>query len=135
MNVEQQGTTGIGGVGQVAAPVGEIPQQPGVDRAEGQLTGLRRRARTVHMIEYPADLAGGKIGVEQQTSLVLQDVAATFVLQPFGNLLAPSTGAPVLPYDGPVDGLAGASIPQQGGFALIGNADGADVACLQSGFV
>jgi len=41
--------------------------------------------------------------------------------------------APVLPHDGVVDGLAGAAVPHHGGLALVGDADGADVAAGQAG--
>src|SRR5690606_8498681 len=134
VNVEQQGATGIGGVREVTASAGEIPQQPGIDRAKRQLPCLGSGPGALHIIKYPADLAGGKVRVEQQSGLVLEDGAATFALQSIRNLLAPGAGAAVLPHDGPVNRFASAPIPQQGGFALIGDADGANVASLEPGF-
>ena len=48
------------------------------------------------------------------------------------ELLAESGGAAILPDDGVVDGLAGGAVPDDGGFALVGDADGGDVAGLHS---
>ena len=42
--------------------------------------------------------------------------------------------AAVLPDDGVVEGLAGFTVPHQGGFALIGDADGGDIAGCDPGF-
>src|SRR5262249_56250745 len=42
-------------------------------------------------------------------------------------------GAPVLPYDGTVDGLARAPVPHHTGLALVGDADRGDVTCRQLG--
>ncbi len=46
---------------------------------------------------------------------------------------APVRRAPVLPDQRGMQRLAGRALPQDGGFALVGHADGADVRCLQSG--
>src|SRR5690606_3041634 len=89
VNVEQQCTAGIGGIGEVAAAAGKVPQQPGVYGAEGEFAGFCRSACTFNMIEYPADLAGRKIRVQQQAGFVLQDVAALFASQTPGDLLTP----------------------------------------------
>ena len=50
------------------------------------------------------------------------------------ELLAESGGAAILPDDGVVDGLAGCAVPDDGGFALVGDADGGNVAWLCVGF-
>ncbi len=42
------------------------------------------------------------------------------------ELAAARSGAAILPDDGIVDGRAGAPIPENGGLALIGDADGGD---------
>ena len=43
---------------------GQPPQQEAVDRAEGQLAALGRRARARHLLEQPGELGGGEIGVD-----------------------------------------------------------------------
>ena len=68
-DVEQQRARGIGGVGGVHLAAGQPPQQETVDGAEGELAGLRRRARAGDVVEQPGDLAGGEIGIEQQPGL------------------------------------------------------------------
>ena len=73
------------------------------------------------MIEDPADLAGGKIGVDHQAGFALDGLARL-------QSVAIGRGAAALPDDGGRDRLAGAAIPDHGGFALIGDADGGDVA-------
>ena len=43
-------------------------------------------------------------------------------------------GAAVLPDDGVMDGFAGGTVPDNGSFALVGDADSGDVFRLQAGF-
>ena len=43
------------------------------------------------------------------------------------HLVAEAGGAAVLPDDGVADRLAGLAVPDDGGFALVGDADGGDV--------
>ena len=61
--------------------------------------------------------ASGRPGLAAEA--VLADVAA--------ELPAERVGAGVLPDEGVVDGLAGVPVPQQGGLALVGDADRLDV--------
>ena len=51
----------------------------------------------------------------------------------FAQLDAGGFGPAVLPDDGVVDGQAGAAVPHHGGFALVGDADGAHVLGLNAG--
>ena len=69
VDVEQQGARGVGRVGGVHLAAGQPPEQEAVDRAEGELAGLGRRARAVDVVEQPGDLGGGEIGIEQQAGL------------------------------------------------------------------
>src|SRR5206468_1350206 len=46
--------------------------------------------------------------------------------------IAHAGGAPVLPHDGAVDGLAGPAIPHDGGFALVGDAHSGEIGGAQA---
>src|SRR5882762_6696881 len=100
----------------------EPPDEKGVDRAEQEMTRPRGRARSRYAVEYPGDLRGRKIGVEQQPGLV-RDFRFHAALVQFTAALRRSA---VLPDDGIEDRDSAASIPDDGGFALIGDADGGD---------
>src|ERR1022692_2124317 len=78
------------------------------------------------MIENPGNLAAGEVGVDQQAGALLYEMFVTFVLE----LLAKAGGTAILPDDGVVDGLAGCAVPDDGGFALVGDADGGNVGGL-----
>ena len=106
-----------------ARVAGQLPDEPGVHGAERQLAGVGARARARHVVENPADLARGKIGVDEQAGLRLNRVAGAVGLQP----LAVVGGAAVLPDDGVVHRLAGLAVPDDRRLALVGDADGGDV--------
>ncbi len=122
VDIEELGPAGVGRVGCVHAAAGEAPQKKTVDRAEGQLACLRGGAGALHVIEDPAELGGGKIGIDQQ--------AGARADQPLGALfaqaIADARGAAILPYDGVMDGFSARAIPDNDRFALVGNADGGD---------
>ena len=96
---------------------------------KASLPASRRGARAFDTLEQPSDLAGGKIRIEQQAGLGgdLRLVAART------QRIAKIGGAPVLPDDGIVDRLAGSALPDDRGFALIGDADAGDVLGRQAG--
>ena len=85
--------------------------------------------RTLDMVEDPADLGGREVGVNHQPGAAPDLLGAAKLPQLGTERLA----APVLPDDRVVDGLAGAAVPDHGGLALVGDADGLDVARGQPG--
>ena len=108
---------------------GEMPDEPAVDRAEGELAGLRPRTCARHIVENPGDLGAGEIGIEQQPGL-----PGDHRFEPVG--FAGGTElrrAPVLPDDRIVDRLTGFAVPDNGGLTLVGDADGGDVLGIQTG--
>jgi hypothetical protein len=117
MDVEEHRARGVGDVGGVHASAGEVPHQPGVDRAEGELAALGARPRSVDTVEQPAQLRSREIGVDQQTGTRLHE---RFVLP---QLVAQFGGAAVLPDDGVVNRLAGGAVPHHRRLALVGDAD------------
>ena len=100
----------------------QVPQKEGVDRAEQELARLRAAAREGHVVEDPADLGGGKIGVRVQTGARVDPLAVLFF-----DLFTIGGGAAALPDDRVVDGLAREAVPYERRLALVGDADGGDL--------
>jgi hypothetical protein len=107
----------------VRLAAGELPQQIGVDRAEGELAGFRRLARVRHIVEQPGDLGGGEIRIEQQSGAVGYELLVART----GERRAGIVGAAILPDDRIVDRLAGGAVPDDGRLALVGDPDRRDV--------
>ncbi len=104
-------------------PAGEIPDQPGVDRAEERITLLGIRSKSRSIIKKPAQFRAGEIGCQREPGYRAKPIYAIT----FGQLVANLFRARVLPDDRVGVWFAGMAIPNQRGFALIGDSDGADV--------
>ena len=102
----------------------QVPQQPAVDGAEGQLAGRGPRAGIRHVIEQPGQLGGREIGVQFESAAVLDQGRVAGLAQ----ALAVGNGAAVLPDDGGRQRAARGALPQHGGFTLVGDADGGHLA-------
>jgi hypothetical protein len=124
VDVEQQRARGIAVVGHMRLAAAEVPHQPAVDGAEQQLATLGALLRTFHVVEDPAHLGRGEIGVDQQAGPLADQCLMPVGLQP----LADGVALPRLPDDGVVDRLAGGTVPDHGGFALVGDAQRGDMA-------
>jgi hypothetical protein len=98
------------------------PHEIGIDRAEGEFAAFGAGARAGDIVEYPGDLGGAEIRIEPQACALAHQSLAAFSLQ-FG---AGVGGAPVLPDDGVVDGIAAPALPDERGLALIGQTDRCD---------
>ena len=122
-DIVQHGAGGVGVIGDVHPPAGQLPDQPAIHGAEQQAALRRHLAGVGDVIQDPLDLGAGKIGVDQQAGM-LPDIR----LQPLSlQFLADWGGAAALPYDGVINGAAGLLIPHDGGFPLVGDADGGDL--------
>ena len=86
-----------------------------------------RCRRPGNLVEQPADLGGGEVRVDDQSGLAPDQRLVV------GQLAATGRGPPVLPDDGVVDRLAGAAVPQHRGLALVGDAQGGQVAGPDAG--
>ncbi len=101
-------------------PAGQLPDEKGIHSPEEQIPRPRPLARALHMIEDPGKLGAREIGIEQQAG-----ARAHHLLMPrLAQRRAGRGGAPVLPDDGAMDRAAGAAVPDHGGLALVGDADG-----------
>ena len=122
LGVEEQGTAGVGGIGGVGAavrPAGEVPQDPGVDGAEGE-AGVGRVEPEAALGEEPGGLGGAEVRIEHEPGAVAHQGQMTGL----GQAPAEGGSAPVLPDDGPVEGPAAAPVEGDQGLALVGDADG-----------
>jgi hypothetical protein len=106
---------------------GQTPQQERIDGAEGQMAGGGERASAFDVVEQPGDLGGREIRIEQQAGLGRDGGLVARFLQPAAQVRR----AAILPDYGAVNGLGGAPVPEQAGFALVGDADSGDIGCGQ----
>ena len=123
-DVVEHGAAGVGAVGHMDFAAGELPHQPGVHGAEQDLARLGPLPRAGHVIQDPLDLGGGKIGIRHQAGILADVFRHAGLLH---QLVHQRGGAAALPDDGIVDGAAGGLFPQDGGLALVGDADGVNV--------
>ena len=130
-DVVDQGARGVGGVGGVDAASGQVPDQPGVDGAEGELAGFGPRPRALDVVEEPLHLGPREVGVEKKAGAGGDHRFVPGGLQGGAGV----GGAAVLPDDGGVDRLAGLAVPDQRRLALVGDADGGDVGGLDAGLL
>ena len=123
VDVKEHGPGGVGVVGHMGLAAGELPDQPGFHGAEEQLAPPGPLPDAGDVLQNPAQLGSGKVGVDDQAGF-----AAVGLRQALGlEAVAVLAGAAALPDDGPGNRLAGELVPDDGGFPLIGDADGGDV--------
>ncbi|MNC06296.1 hypothetical protein D3C75_538030 [compost metagenome] len=108
--------------------VGHLPHQPGVYGAEQQLAVHRLLAGPFHVVQDPLHLGAGEVGVQHQAGVFPHVLFQAAGFQFFTD----GRGAAALPDDGVVDGFAGGFLPDNGGFTLVGDADGGDLLAVQA---
>ncbi len=129
MDVVERRARRVGGVGRMHGALRQPPQQEGIDGAEGKLAALRLDSRAGHVVEKPRDLGGGEIGIEQESGARRDQWLMAGVFE----LSTHRVGAAILPHDGIVDRLAVGAVPHERRLALVGDADGRDVARRKAG--
>ena len=123
VNVKEHGAARVGVVGRVDSAVGQIPDEPGVHRAEAQFSAFGARSGTRNGIEDPGDLACRKIGVRNKPRRLANVVGPAFLFHLFDAVGSPAA----LPDDGVVNRFAGRGFPNNGRLALVGDTDGGDL--------
>ena len=123
MDIKEHRAACVGVIRDVDPAAGELPDEPGIDRAEEELSGCRPSARAGDVVQEPLDLGAGEVGVGDEAGLGPDLVGMSVRHQ----LVDDVGGAAALPDDGIVDGLAGLLVPDDGGLALVGDADGGDI--------
>jgi hypothetical protein len=130
VDIEKHGARGVADIGGVHRTMGELPDQPAVHRAKGQFAVECLRACAGHMVQNPFELGTGEIGINQQAGAGLNCWRQTA----FAQIEAGGFRPAVLPDDGVMNRDASAAVPDHRGFALVGDADGANVAGREPGF-
>ena len=104
------------------------PDEETVNCAETQLAGGGAFACAIHLVENPCEFRCGEIGVQQQAGLCGDCGFMTTIL----HHLADIGSAAILPDNGIMDWCARGAVPDNGCFALVGDADGKrrGAACL-----
>ncbi len=74
-------------------------------------------------LQQPRELGAGEIGIEQKPGPGGEGRLEPVAFEARANV----GGATILPDDGAMDRASGAAVPQQRGFALIGDADSGDI--------
>src|SRR5690606_37965316 len=106
----------LGGEDAAVGPAGQAPDQPGVDRAEGEVgPGL-----DAALGQQPLHLRRREVRVEDQAGRPADEVEVARLPQ----LVAARRRAAVLPHQRPVQGPAGAAVPGDDRLPLVGDADG-----------
>ena len=103
---------------------GKIPDKPRFNSSEKELSGLGKSLYAGNIIKNPLDFCCGKVSVNDEAG-VSGDVIAQFLV--LFNFFAHIGGSSALPNNGVVNGLARCSVPKNGCFALIGDADTGDI--------
>ena len=70
MDIVEKGTGGIGVIGNVHVSSGEFPYQKAIYGAKEQIAFFGPLSGTFHMIQYPLDLGGRKIGINEQSGFL-----------------------------------------------------------------
>ena len=119
MQVEQHRARGVARVGEVQPSPSQMPDQPAINGAEGELAALGTFACARHMVEQPGELGGREIGIELQPGACAHIVCPALGAQ----ARALCGGATVLPHDRGRQRTAAGALPQHRGLALVGDAD------------
>src|SRR5207249_8245777 len=103
---------------------GQLPHEPGVDGAEGERARTGPFGGAWHMLQEPAELGAREVRIEHEAGLRPDAVREAARAQ----LLAERGGAPILPHDGAVHRPAAPPLPEDGGLALVRDAERRHVA-------
>ena len=108
-------------------PLGKLPDQPGIHRAEKKFAPLRRFSGSVHIIQDPFYLRCGKICVRDQAGFFLNLFTETVPVQFFDHIRGPAA----LPHNGGIYGIAGPLIPYNRRLSLIRDPNSRDIAGIR----
>ena len=117
LQVEQLGARSVGHIASMHRAARQIPQQPGIHRAQADLARLSAAHTVRDMLQQPAGLAGREHGVDGQPGQAIDRVGQAALAQ----LGAEGRAAMALPGDARAERLARGALPGQHGFALVGD--------------
>ena len=102
----------------------EFENQPAVYSTERQFTAFRACSNDGVLIKQPAQLGRRKISINDEPGFFTNQFRFALLAQQ----IAGAGSSTILPNDGVADWFTGLAIPEQGGFTLIGDPDGGDIA-------
>ena len=120
--VAEERARGVGRIRHVRAaarPAGQVPDDPGVDRAEQQTSRGGELAHLADVVEEPPDLRRREVGRDRKP----RAPAHVLFPSPLDRRPALGCGARVLPDDRVRGGAAVARVPGHDGLALVGDPD------------
>ena len=100
-----------------------------VDEGDARAVG-RSRARARDIIQHPGEFGGGEIGISQKPCAFGQQRFMTLAAKLRAGIGSPT----ILPDNGAMQAAARCAIPEQRGFALIGDADAGHIASAAASF-
>jgi hypothetical protein len=119
VDVVEQRARGVGRVGHMQPTAAQVPDEPGVDRAEGELAAAGARDAVVDVPQDPAQLGRREVGIEHEPGPLAHERLVAGHAQ-----LATLVGrAAILPDDGRRDRQAAGPFPDDGGLTLVGDSD------------
>ena len=107
MDVEDKSPRCVCIVGGMDFSHGELGDEPGIDGAECDLACARPGHQSGYVVKEPFYLGSGKVGVDDQPGLLLEEGTVSSVLQ----FVADGGASPALPYDGVMNGFEGVALP------------------------
>ena len=123
VDVEQEGAAGVAGIGGVDAAAREAPEEEAVHRPEQHVPLRRARAQPGDRVEQVLDLRAREVGVQHEAGAGAEGLLVALGLEP----VADGRAHAALPDDGVGHGPARVAVPEDGGLALVGDADGGHV--------
>ena len=127
-DVKEHRPARVGRIRHMRPPADEVPRQKAVHRAEADFPALGALVQP-KPIQQPAQLAAGKIGVWHEPCHGFDVLFKSFLAESGDN----RRGSAALPDNRIVQRPAGFPIPEQRGFALVGDADCRDAVQRNAG--
>ena len=125
VDVEQKCSGCVGIIRHMYFALGQLEDQPGINSTEGQFALLCSLADTGDIVQDPAELGAGEIGVKYKAGFVVCAVGDIRIFR--HQLVLHVRGSAALPDDGMVNRLTGLAIPHNNSFSLVCDADRCDV--------
>ena len=113
----------------VLRPAGQVPREPGVNRAKQRIATFGKLRGAVDIFQQPLQLQRAEITCERKSALRAEAIQAPLALV-FGDA---RLHAHILPDERVVQRFASTPVPQHRGLALVGDADRRQVGATMSG--
>src|SRR5690606_5369486 len=110
--------------------IGQVPDQPGINGSKSKLLAFCKLSCPFHIVQDPFNLGSREVRIDQQTSFLLNHVQVS-ILDQLSTIVSSSS---ILPYDCIIDRFSSPTVPNHGGFPLVGDPDSFDGFQLGLGF-